>query len=314
MNPKLKKYRTYAELPFGRYHMITDKLVKGGLFACDADFVEGMNAMALCQLRHPVRILRFTLMWNHIHIVLEATGKQCVDFFFSLERRLSWLLKRTGKSPLPAAYCFLLVPIRDPRQLADTILYVDRNPYDTSLNVLPGGYLWGTGYLGFSHMGKYLSRTHVSHYSKRDCYGFFHTWQTVPGHYGMNPELKMIYPDNYVDTAAVVRLFKTAARYQTRLSKAYESFVQVAEASGEDLVFHSDDVTDIVRTVCREQFKGAMISSLSREEKEQLAIRLHLDYRMDAETISSQLSIPPYIIRQLLQSKKARPQNGSKKP
>jgi hypothetical protein len=163
-------------------------------------------------------------------------------------------------------------------------------------------------------MGKLLSRRNVSCYSKRECYGFFHTWQTVPGHYGLNPELKMIYPDNYVDTAAVVRLYKTAARYQTRLSKAYESFVQVAEASGEDLVFNPDDVTDIVRMVCREQFKGAMVGSLSREEKEQLAIRLHLEYHMDAETISSGLSVPQYVIRQLLQSKKARPKDGVKRP
>ena len=296
----------YRDLPFGYYHLVMDKLVRGGLFENTKEFVEGMNTMALCQLRHPVRIVRFTLMWNHIHVILAATGSQCVDYFISVERRLSDMMRRNGRAPLPADYCFLLVPIRDDRQLADTILYVDRNPYETSLNLLPGGYLWGTGYLGFTDMGRYFARTLASSFSGRELWRRFHTRQMIPGQYGIHPGLDMIYPDNYVDTGTVVRLFKTAVRYQTRLSKAYEAFVEVASAAGEEAVLSGDEVADIIRSFCREQFKGTPVRALGGEDKERLIVLLYRQYHLSPDVIAAHLAMSPYLVRQMLQSKKNR--------
>ena len=306
MKKKDQTFHTYRELPLGRYHLVMDKLQKGGLFQRPEEYVEGMNTIALCQLRHPVRIVRFVLMWNHVHVILTATGSQCVDFFISAERRLSRMMIRSGRAPLPADYSFLLVPIRDDRQLADTILYVDRNPYETSLNLLPGGYLWGTGCLGFSETGRFFARVPASGYSVRDRCRMFHTRQTIPGWYGIHPETGMIYPDNYVDTQTVIHLFKSAARYQTRLSKAYEAFVEVASSVGEESVFSGDEVADIIRTICHERFKGVPYRMLGGEDKETLMVLLHRNYRLSPDEIAKHLSVSGYYVRQMLQAKKNR--------
>ena len=135
MTKKQKRYAEYKSRPLGWYHLVTDKTV--WLFRTQEDFVSGMNTIALCALLFPVRIVRFELMGNHIHIVLHATGASCLKVFYYIRKRLGVDLD------------FNLVTIHDEEQLANTLLYVDRNPYETDLNVLPGGYPWGTGGLGF---------------------------------------------------------------------------------------------------------------------------------------------------------------------
>ncbi len=116
----------------------------------------------------------------------------------------------------------------------------------------------------------------------------------------------MIYPDNYVDTQTVIHLFKSAARYQTRLSKAYEAFVEVASSVGEESVFSGDEVADIIRTICHERFKGVPYRMLGGEDKETLMVLLHRNYRLSPDEIAKHLFVSGYYVRQMLQAKKNR--------
>lgn len=56
------------------YHFCTNGLLKNIIFSSDADYIYGMNAIAICKLKYvDVKILAFCIMNNHVHFILDCT-------------------------------------------------------------------------------------------------------------------------------------------------------------------------------------------------------------------------------------------------
>ena len=97
MDKRQKKRQEYRKLPLGYYHLCTDGWGKGKLFHNRKQFALGMTAIALVSLRYNVKIYVFALMPNHIHILLSATGNDCVEVFDFLLRRINKQLKEISR-------------------------------------------------------------------------------------------------------------------------------------------------------------------------------------------------------------------------
>ena len=54
----------------GYYHVCSHGLEKNDIFKTQADFIAGMNDVAICIIGFDVKILCFCLMSNHFHFVL----------------------------------------------------------------------------------------------------------------------------------------------------------------------------------------------------------------------------------------------------
>ena len=290
MTKRQKRYARYKTYPHGWYHLVTDKTK--WLFHTPEDFVFGMNTIALCALLYPVRIVRFELMGNHIHIVLEGTGVACLKVFFYTRKRLGVDLD------------FQLIPIENNEQLINTLLYVDRNPYETDLNVLPGGYPWGTGSLGFRMQspGGVRADTLSKAYLRR----ILHSDVEIPGDSRVDTELGMILPASYVDTAFFERLFGTASFYLTRFVKALEAFLHTADESGESIVFSTAEVDSLVEDQLRTNYGGNRFRNLHAWEKEKLVQTLANQYRIPPATLAECLGLPVYLVGQMIRSKRNR--------
>lgn len=290
MTERQRRYAKYKTYPHGWYHLVTDKTK--WLFHNTAEFVFAMNTIALCALLYPVRILRFELMGNHIHIILEGTGAACLKVFFFIRKRLGVDLD------------FRLIPIEDEDQLINTILYVDRNPYETDLNVLPGGYPWGTGGLGFRMQppGGVRADTLSKAYLRR----ILRSEVAVPGDFRVDTELGMILPASYVDTAFFEQVFGTASFYLTRFVKALEAFLHLAEKSGEELHISPAEVDALIEDQLRENYGGNRFQFLRTWEKEKLVQTLANQYRIPPATLAERLGLPVYLVGQMIRSKRNR--------
>ena len=290
MTKRQKRYAKYKTYPHGWYHLVTDKTV--WLFHTQEEFVFGMNTIALCALLFPVRIVRFELMGNHIHIVLEGTGAACLKVFFFIKKRLGVDLD------------FKLIPIKDVDHLATVILYVDRNPYETDLNVLPGGYPWGTGGLGFRMQspGGVRADTLPKAYLRR----ILQSDVEIPGDFRVDTELGMILPVSYVDTAFFERLFGTASFYLTRFVKALEAFLHTADESGESIIFSTAEVDSLIEDQLRENYGGNRFRYLHAWEKEKLVQTLANQFRIPPATLADRLGLPAYLVGQMIRSKRNR--------
>ena len=102
MTAQEKRIHAYKRLPRGLFHLVTDKVPGDFIFKTKSHYIIGMNTLAL--------------------------ASQTFQF---IKYRLSRLLHLREKISDTG---FILIPVQDGAQLANTILYIDRNPYETEIN------------------------------------------------------------------------------------------------------------------------------------------------------------------------------------
>lgn len=300
----MEKMQEYASWPQGYYHLCTDGK-KGEIFFDEADYVDGMNDMALAACHFNVRIYAFELMRTHIHLMLRATGEECVQLFYYLRRRRNKHHQARGLPLLGEDYGFKLLPVESEKQMRNNYLYLYRNAYEV-MNVLPSAYPWSSAYLVFSQIGNWMERISCDQISGRELKRILKSEQSIPGTFQLHPRLGMIYPESYVDMTMFLKLFSSVKQFETMLVKDYETFISVADSLDESVSFSLEEARDICQRERNLLFPGRLPSTLNNEEKCRLVSTLHQKYHLDEETLSRTLFLSQHIVRQVLQSKQFR--------
>lgn len=291
----------YKALPVGDYHLCLDRLEGRFLFYDEQDYRLGMAGVALAHLKFGVKVYAFELMANHAHLVLRGSGEQCVRVFSLLKRRISEQLIRHGRLPLPDNYGFILKPLPDKEALRSEILYVVRNPYEKEY-CTPGGHRWGSGYLYFNELASLHGIDKVSALQIQQVRAMAGSKETLPPDWMLHPFLGVL-PSNFVDVKAVESLFESVKDYHTRLVKEYETAVKIARSLGETVSFSSCEVRDIVNTELRNSYPGRLFSTISKEEKCRVAVRLYESHGLDSHQLSKALYMSELTIIQAIRSK-----------
>ena len=291
-------YQTWGK---GNYHFITDGWKEGMLFHTLGQYAYGMILIGLLTLKFGIRILSFSLMSNHIHIVLEGTGRACVEAFNYLRLKISRRLVQDGYPPVPDDYWFKLVPIESDQQLRREIIYVDRNAFEWQI-CIPSGYPWGSAYLQYSRIGKMIAGIRAGDLSKRKLEELTGSRISIPSHWEFHPTYGLL-PSSFVDYSAFYRLFPSAKDYQSSLVKDYETYVTVAKALDEVPTFSEEEATDILRNILHDQYKGRRLKELGNNEKGQIVGILAKTYLMPTTQIARVLKMSEHLIQQFLRSK-----------
>lgn len=300
-----REREAYRAMGKGYYHFCTDGLKDGNLFNSVAQFAFGMLLMGMITVLFPIKIYVFTLMPNHIHIILSGTGADCLQAFDYLKRKISARLKRDGNSLLPEDYWFKLTSITTPEQMRSEILYVLRNPLEKGLAVV-GGYLWSSEWLFFSGLSDLIDNTvSKSKVSVRELRSLLGGHDEVPKDWCFHPYIGL-HPACFVDTSLVKKLFPEPKDLQIALVKDYELFFQIASRLGEICEFNKAEQESIVSQTLQKRFDGRSLHSLSEEEKGKLAIVLNREFGFTSYQISTNIFIKERVVRQLLGSKELR--------
>ena len=263
-----------------------------------------MILLGLVSLRFHLTIYAFALMPNHLHLIVEGTGANCLDAFDYLKHKLSERLKRDGCAPLPENYWFKLVKIEDEEQLKREIIYVLRNPLEKG-NGTVGGYLWASGWLYFSNLSKAMGGTLAGGMSKRSKYKYFTTELAIPDHWRVHPYLGLL-PESFVDTTLVERLFPSPKDLQVALVKDYEVFFQIARRLGELYEFSKTEIAGIVNQTLQKRFGGRNLMDLTEQDKGKMALILNREYGLTSYQISKSIFLKELVVRQFLSSKELR--------
>ena len=301
---KKNEREAYRALENGYYHFCTDGLKDGELFNSAEEYAFGMTLIGMMSHLFSLKIYAFTLMSNHVHIILSGTGANCLQAFDYLKRKLSARLKRDGYAPLPEEYWFKLVEITTPEQMRSEIIYVLRNPLEKGLAMVEG-YLWGSGWLYYSGFGELIDLHSSDKKSTRENRKLTGGHEPVPGDWRFHPYLGL-HPACFVDTALVKKLFPEAKDLQTALVKDYEVVFQIASRLGEICEFNKAEQESIVSQTLQKRFNGRSLNTLSEEDKGKLAIILNREFGFNSYQISTNIYIKEKVIRQLLSSKELR--------
>ena len=230
-----KERQDIRNLKKGYYHLSTDGWKDGLLFHTKEQYAFGMIIIGLLTLWTGITVYSFTLMPNHVHILLSGNGEACLKAFDYLRNKLSARLVKDGYPPLPEDCWFKLKPVEDPEQMKIELLYVDRNPYELLLCV-PSGYLWSSSYLHYSQLGTMIKGRRADTISKRELEEMTGSRITIPPHWEFHPILGLL-PTSFIDNNLFLRLFINPKDYETRLVKDYEAFVKVGKTLGETPLF-----------------------------------------------------------------------------
>lgn len=301
-NMKTKR-SLYRKAKKGYYHLCTDGWKEGKLFHTNHQFAYGMTVMGLATLLLEIKIYAFTLMPNHIHILLSGSGDQCVRLFSYLRRKLGDRLKEDGCPPLPENYGYQLIPVEDEEQMRANYLYLFRNPYEKGWTI-PEGYRWGSCWLHYSMSPSVIRGARADTLTGRDLKRLTRSEQAIPGQWEFHPELGLL-PISFVETALFTKLFPSVKVYATKLIKDYESFVHVASRLGEDIIWSQAELADIVSMLCTRHFQGRSVDALRADEKSRLAGWLQSDFHLSAGQIAQWVCMPEKTVRQWLASKEA---------
>lgn len=297
----LKQLNLYRSLPLGDYHLCTDGWAEGNLFHTREQYAFGMATVALMTLKFGIKICSFELMPNHIHMVLTATGQQCLDCYYYLVQRTNKRLKADGYPPLPPDYGFKLIPIEDEHSLRRHIVYLMRNKYEKGV-CTPCGHMWGTGYLAYNQLTELITGTKVKDLKVRALERRIGSRIPLPEEWIVHPVVGIL-PSNYIDLERIKKVFPTVKDFMTSMVKDYESYVRISESTGETVEWSETEVKDVLARLCDQLFPQKRLYQLGAEEKCRLAVQADDKYHIPAHLLARTLYISEYIIRQMLASK-----------
>jgi len=286
--------------PHGYFHLCTDGLKDRKLFNSVMEFAYGMILPGLIVLKYGITIYAFSLMPNHIHIVMKGTGANALKSFDYMCRMLSARLVKDGFPPL-GDYGFKLVNIKDKEQMRREIIYVLRNGFEKNF-ATPGGYMWSSGWLYYSDMSRLITGERAGSMSKREISRRTGTVETIPDNWEFHHLLGLL-PSCFVDTSMVARLFPSPKDFETALVKDYEAYSKTARELDETVEFSSTEVKDIVAQALQKHFDGRDLNALTQDDKCKLAVMLSRTYMLNSYQISTSIFLKEVIVRQVINAK-----------
>ncbi len=292
-------YKEYRTWPRWYYHLTFDSLEKGQLFNNDEEYADGMNGVAIGQYIHKLSIIAFVLMVNHCHILLHGSGEDIVNFFIFIKRRISEKLRTDGYPPLPNGYGFKLVRVEDKRQLADTIVYIARNPLKARPDITASGYLWGSTNLIFSEINKLYEKTELGNMSGREIMRVLKTRVILPKNYLLSKSMGFILPQSYVNVRKAEQTLHDSWRFSSDLIRHIDAYIKIAEGIGEMVTLSDGELGEIISQILRKRFNTNSINDLSIDDRCRLAIILKKDYRIDMKRIARKLRMDLYVLKEL---------------
>jgi hypothetical protein len=296
-----KERDTIRNLKKGYYHLSTDGWKDGFLFHTREQYAYGMIVIGLLTLHADIIIYSFSLMPNHVHIILSGNGGACLKAFDYLRNKLSTRLKLDGYATLPDDYWFKLTPVDEPEQMKNNFIYVDRNAYER-LICIPAGYPWSSSYLHFSLIGKMIRGHRADSFSKRELERMTGSRTNIPPHWEFHATHGLL-PSSFIDNSLFFRLFNNPKDYESRLVKDYEAYVKVGKALDEPPEFSKIEINDIVERLVLDLYPGRKLRQLSNDQKGRLAILLMKNYNLKSFDIASAINVSEHIVGQWLRAK-----------
>lgn len=299
MKNKTQIFAEYRTWPVWYYHMTFDSLEKGQMFNNDDEYANGMNSIAIGQYIHALSIISFVLMVNHCHILLYGPGDGIVRFFRFVTRRINKSLRAHGFPPVPRNYGFKLVRIEDKKQLADTIVYIARNPLKARPDITSGGYLWGSSYLIFSEISKLFEKTELGNMSEREIKKILGTHIIPPKHYLVNRSMGFILPESYVKTEKSEQTLHDSWKFSSSLIRNIDAYIKIAEGIGETVSITDGELDEIIFQNIKKHFNSNSINDLSIDNRCKLAVILKKGYRVDKKRLARKLRIDLKVLEEL---------------
>lgn len=182
------------------WHLCSDELPNDLIFRNDKEYVYGMNSIPLALQGVNIKIYCFTLMSNHLHILLSGMKEQAEIFFKKLKQHLGMLLPASPLRGLKPK----LIEVPDEEAFRTEVAYIMRNCLAAGI-CDPYNYRWSTGHLYFNPRIPLTRSVRAGKLSPTVLRNMINSRIQIPENYMICDGI--ILPESYVDYHKVEKLF-----------------------------------------------------------------------------------------------------------
>ena len=281
----------------GIYLFTSDHLQRMLLFRDDEDYVYGVNTLAIGTLKYRIKVLCYTLMGTHIHLLLAGRYEDCLAFYaWVLHRLAQRLASRYGVYGILKLHSSDVQAVTDRDMLLNEVCYLLRNGYKARIDN-PYSYPWAPFECYFN---PYLPLLHGSPMpgakTMRQCFGTHviipSDWEHVQGR---------ILNKCFVDYTTVERKIGNSLDFFDRLRRFdLESAVEQKHGIEEQLKFTDAEIQEKIRAVCQNELHVDWHHQLERKDLLWLARTLARRFACTKKQIARLLGIDPSVLDNLL--------------
>ena len=269
----------------------TEHLEKGLWFLDEADFIAGMNFLAIIAFQSKVTVLAFILMSNHLHIIVQGDYDDVSQFIEKLKGSHSrYLHNKYGFNEYLRRSGVDIQEIEPENESIErAIAYVQMNCVAANICSHPTQYQWGTGNLFFNPTPK--TGISLRDLSKRKRIILLHSCtDDIPLDWKIGVE-GYILPESYVKREYVESIFRTPSRmefFQRNSSKARK----ILEVSENHLPSFRDQVIlQALPDLCRSLFQKKRFEELSEQEKSEYLRQIRFRFSSNVNQIARILGL-----------------------
>jgi len=277
----------------GIYLFTTDHQLRQLIFRSPQDFSYGVNTLAIGTLKYKVRVLCYTLMNNHLHLLVLGRYEECAAYFKWVLLRLAQMLKaRYGIKGVLKADSADVEAVTDSQMFLNEVAYLLRNAYKARIDN-PYSYPWAPFEVYFN---PYLD------YFKGERFPSADAAKTILGTHAEIPPVweyrnGTILNKCFVDyrtvekkTGSSLALFDRIRRYDL------ESVIAQAHGVEEQLSFTDDEMQEKILAVCRNELHVESPHQLGRKDLLRLARTLAFRFSATKKQISRLLGIESAVL------------------
>ncbi len=282
------------------WHLFTPGDGQEIIFRTSDDFKYGITsmAMALLETRAAGRYLKlyaFALMSNHVHVMVGGDKESCMDFFSIWKARLKRY--HSGEADMSLFEC-KLSQAENLTSLRNMIAYIHRNGFVNNLRETPFSYEWSTGRYYFNPALKRLPSVKVSELSYRGRQKLFKSRVSYEFD-RLSVSNDYISPLSYCEITTGEFLFRDAHRYFYLISRAVESYGQIAKTLGDNIFLNDEEMYGVASKKAKELFEVKSLKQLSQSGKIEMARIMHHEYRASNGQIQRMLNLPRNIVDEM---------------
>lgn len=285
------------------WHLYTDGNQASIIFTSEADFIVGMNLMAVSTIRYPsIKVYTFTLMNNHVHLIISGDGNHCIEFFEYFRNRLQRYFARNGRCMNLSRFKGSIIRITDLKMLRNEIAYVNRNGYSAHTKYTPFSYPWSAGGAYFNPIAKELPKEPLCRFPLKT------RREICKSRDADLPEHIMVYkgiilPSCYCHISEGENFFRSASHYFYNISKNYDAYSAIADRLHESVFITDEEMYSVVAMLSIKHHNIKQPSLLSAKEKIEMARIMHRNYNASNRQIRNILKLGKEIVEELFPGK-----------
>ncbi len=271
----------------GPFYIVTTENLPWLLFACERDFMDGANMVAVSVHELALRLLADVEMNNHLHFVFEGAYEQVLVFVERFRKMMSRYQLAKG-NPSLNRWDIQIKSIDNLKYLRNALLYVFRNPSVAMRNCTPLGYKWSSAQLMFNeNLYRYSQGVPYNSLTYREKRLIAHSRELIlPDSYRVLDG--MILRECFVDYKRAESFFESAYQFFYQLGRKVESDAETARWIGEKILLPNEDVFGIVSA----WYNVQKTSLLSTNQRLEAARRMKAELMSNNKQIAQVLRIP----------------------